>query len=110
WPAGWRTMPVVTEPPNSIFQRWLDLATVGGDGQLTAHVMGSMSHLALHQGEPAAAISLACQGQGVLAAVPPNPGLAARLLAMEARGLAALPQPEPATCGKVLLLRTPAES
>lgn len=85
------------------FQRSLGLATVGGDGQLTAHVMGSMSHLALHQGEPAKAIGLARQGQEVLAQAPPNPGLAARLLALEARGLAALPQPEPASCAMVLL-------
>jgi tetratricopeptide (TPR) repeat protein len=85
------------------FQRSLDLASVGGDSQLTAHVMGSMSHLALHRGHPAQAISLACQGQEVLAQAPLNPALAARLLAMQARGLAALPQPDSAACGKVLL-------
>lgn len=85
------------------FQRSLDLAMAGDDDQLTAHIMGSMSHLALHRREPAKAIGLARQGQRVLATAPPHPGLAARLLAMEARGLSALPVPESATCGKVLL-------
>lgn len=75
----------------------------GDDGQLTAHVLGSMSHLALHRREPAEAIDLARQGQRVLATAPPHPGPAARLLAMQARGLAALPGHESATCGKVLL-------
>lgn len=85
------------------FQRSLDFATLGGDSQLTAHVMGSISHLALHQGEPAEAIHLARQGQAVLTAGPPSPGLTARLLAMEARALAALPAPQPAKCGSTLL-------
>lgn len=39
----------------------------------------------------------------MLAKAPPNPALAARLLAMQARGLAAMPHPDAAACGKVLL-------
>jgi transcriptional regulator with XRE-family HTH domain len=85
------------------FRRSLAFAAVGGDGQLAAHVMGSMSHLAVHQGDPGHAVRLACQGQEVLAKAPPNPALAARLLAMQARGLAAMPHPDAAACGQVLL-------
>ena len=85
------------------FRRSLAFAAVGGDSQLAAHVLGSMSHLAVHQGDPDHAVRLACQGQEALAKAPPNPALAARLLALQARGLAAMPQPDAAACGKVLL-------
>jgi tetratricopeptide (TPR) repeat protein len=85
------------------FVRALDLAAVGSDAQLSAHILASMSHLALHQGRPGPAIQLARQGSEALGAGSASPGLAARLLAMEARGLAALPQSEPAACGKALL-------
>lgn len=84
-------------------QRSLAFAAVGGDGQLAAHVLGSMSHLAVHQGDPGNAVRLACRGQAVLATARPNPALAARLLALQARGLAAMPQPDAVACGKVLL-------
>ncbi|HEV2375992.1 MAG TPA: helix-turn-helix transcriptional regulator [Streptosporangiaceae bacterium] len=102
--AGWMAHDAgCDEAAGQHFHRSFGLATAGGDHQLTAHVLGSMSHLALHRDEPARAISLARQGQEVLAQAPPNPGLGARLLALEARGLAALPQPEPAACARVLL-------
>jgi tetratricopeptide (TPR) repeat protein len=85
------------------FRRSLDLAVVGGDGELIAHVLASLSHLALHRGEPNDAISLACRGQEVLAKTSSNPALGARLLAMQARGLAAQPQRDAASAGKTLL-------
>ncbi|HEU5031966.1 MAG TPA: helix-turn-helix domain-containing protein [Spirillospora sp.] len=72
------------------FRRSLDLARMGGDPHLAAHVYASMSHLSLHQDEPDKAISLARRGHAELADTPPAPALSARLYAMEARGLAAL--------------------
>ncbi len=84
------------------FTQALNLATAGDDAQLRVHILASMSHLALHQGQPEQAIRFARQGQEALGAIR-APGLAAQMLAMEARGLAALPQPEPAACGRALL-------
>jgi tetratricopeptide (TPR) repeat protein len=72
------------------FDRALDLVRVGGDQQLSAHVLASKSHLARHLLQPTDAIRLAKQGQDVLRSAPPNSGLQSRLLAMEARGHAAL--------------------
>jgi hypothetical protein len=72
------------------FARSLDLAQMGGDPQLSAHIYASMSHLSLHQDEPEEAITLAHQGHTALADAPPAPALSARLYAMAARGLAAL--------------------
>ncbi|MBO2448728.1 hypothetical protein J4573_16620 [Actinomadura barringtoniae] len=83
------------------FGRSLDLATIGGDFHLRAHIYASMSHLSIHAGKPSAAIDLARQGQQLLASGPPNPGLSARLLAMEARSLATLQQQK--ECSKALL-------
>lgn len=71
------------------FDRALDLAHLGGDSQLSAHILGSLSHLTHELGEPATAIRHARLGQTTLKAGPPHPGLAARLHAMHARGLAA---------------------
>lgn len=45
------------------FGRALALVQVGGDQQLTAHILGSMSHLASYLGAPDEAIGLARQGQ-----------------------------------------------
>ncbi|MGH3678893.1 MAG: helix-turn-helix domain-containing protein [Natronosporangium sp.] len=70
------------------FARSLDLAQVGRDRQLTAHVLASMSHLAHHMAQPAEAIGHARRGQDRLSEGPRQPELAARLLAMEARGFA----------------------
>jgi len=72
------------------FRRSLDLAGVGEDSQLTAHILGSMAHLADHEHQPTEAIALARRGAGTLTA--PQPRLQARLLAIQARGHAALRQ------------------
>lgn len=72
------------------FGRALDLAKVGGDIQLTAHVFASLSHLAHHVGEPEQAIEHATAGRATLDGRPQLPELEARLLAMQARGLAVL--------------------
>jgi transcriptional regulator with XRE-family HTH domain len=85
------------------FGRSLALAGVGGDQQLSAHVLGSMSHLASHLGQPDEAIVLARQGQAVLQAAPEHPGLQARLLALEARGFAAHDSTGAADCVQLLL-------
>jgi transcriptional regulator with XRE-family HTH domain len=74
------------------FQRSLDLATVGQDCQLTAHILGSMAHLANHEREPVKALTLARRGADVL--TDTHPRLQARLLAMQARAHAALRQPQ----------------
>lgn len=71
------------------FDRSLDLVKVGGDRQLGAHILGSMSHLALHLNDPEQAIGLANQGREVLRRAR-QPALAARLLAMQARSWARL--------------------
>ena len=84
------------------FTQALHLTTVGDDAQLRVHILASMSHLALHQGQPEQAIRYTRQGQEALGAVS-VPGVAAQLLAMEARGLATLPQPELGACGRALL-------
>jgi hypothetical protein len=72
------------------FRRALGLARVGGDHQLGAHVLASLSHLAHHQRQPQKAIAYARDGHTQLAAGRPHPGVQARLLAMQARGHAAL--------------------
>jgi transcriptional regulator with XRE-family HTH domain len=71
------------------FERALELSRVGGDSQLGAHILGSLSHLAHHLEHPDDAIRFARLGQDRLAEGPRHPGLAARLLAMQARGHAA---------------------
>jgi hypothetical protein len=76
------------------FARALALVQVGGDHQLTAHILGSMSHLASYLGAPDEAVALARKGQAALRAGPANPALEARMLALEARGVAGK---EPAT-------------
>jgi len=102
--AGWMAHDAGRdEPAQQHFSRALDLAGAGSDIQLSAHILASMSHLALHQGRARHAVQYAQQGQQAHGADSPNPALAAQLLTMEARGLAALPQPEPAACGEALL-------
>jgi tetratricopeptide (TPR) repeat protein len=85
------------------FGRAHALVQVGGDQQLTAHVLGSMSHLASYLGEPDEAIALARQGQAVLRGAPANPALEARMLALEARGAASKDPADPAECARLLL-------
>ncbi len=70
------------------FSRSLALAQLSGDRQLHAHVLGSMSHLASHLGQPDEAIDLARQGQTMLRTGPANGQITARLFALEARGYA----------------------
>lgn len=76
------------------FSRSLDLARIGGDRQLTAHVFASISHLKRHQGNLGDAIRLAQYGRATLSGDLRQPELEARLFAMEARALAAMRQPE----------------
>jgi tetratricopeptide (TPR) repeat protein len=85
------------------FGRSLALVQVGGDYQLSAHVLGSMSHLASHLDQPDEAIELARQGQAVLRTESACPGLEARLLALEARGFAGQDNKDTSECVKLLL-------
>lgn len=82
------------------FARAFDFSQAGTDPLLSAHVLASRSHLAHHTNMPVDAVHFARRGHEVLRAAPPNPGLRARLLAMEARGHAALNDAR--TCGKYL--------
>jgi transcriptional regulator with XRE-family HTH domain len=79
------------------FDHSLDLVTIGGDRQLGAHILGSMSHLAHHGGQPEKAMQLARRGHKALHGGPPQPQLQARLLTMHARGSAALGHREDCT-------------
>jgi hypothetical protein len=85
------------------FGRALALVQVGGDHQLSAHVLGSMSHLASHLGQADQAIALARQGQAALCTGPAGPGLEARMLALEARGVAAKGHASRGECSSLLL-------
>jgi tetratricopeptide (TPR) repeat protein len=85
------------------FGRSLALVQVGGDHQLSAHVLGSMSHLASHLDQPDEAIELARQGQAVLRTGSANPSLESRLLALEARGFAGQDNKDADDCVKLLL-------
>lgn len=71
------------------FVRSLDLAKVGKDRQLAAHICASMSHLANHRRRPHRAIQLARQGTNTLHGFPQSP-LHAQLFTMQAQGMAAL--------------------
>ncbi len=102
--AGWMAHDAGRDPvAKQHFGRSLALVQVGGDRQLSAHVLGSMSHLASHLDQPGEAIVLARQGQAVLRAGPANPGLEARLLALQARGFAGQQHRDRAECVKLLL-------
>ncbi|GIG80000.1 hypothetical protein [Planotetraspora kaengkrachanensis] len=73
------------------FSRALDLAGVGGDRQLEAHILGSMSHLAQHRGRAADAVRLARRGTEMLTGTRTSaPAMEARLLIMAARSFASL--------------------
>jgi hypothetical protein len=82
------------------FIRALDLVRVSGDVQLSAHILGSMSHLAHQRAQPEEAIRLARTGRHALGDNYQRTQLAARLLAMEARGYAA--QCEVRQCASLL--------
>ena len=85
------------------FGRALALVQVGDDHQLSAHILGSMSHLASYLGTPDEAIALARQGRAALHAGPVNPALEARMFALEARGVAGKDPADPAECARLLL-------
>ncbi|MGH4012579.1 MAG: helix-turn-helix domain-containing protein [Pseudonocardiaceae bacterium] len=76
------------------FSRAHYLVQVGGDRQLGAHVLASLSHLAHHLDQPTEAVQFASRGRLALKDGPPQPELEARLLAMHARGFAALREPD----------------
>jgi len=82
------------------FSRALNLATVSGEPELSAHILGSMSRLAHQRGRPGEAIRFAYEGMSRLHRRPHDPRLQARLYAMEAQGLAMLR--EPAACAERL--------
>jgi tetratricopeptide (TPR) repeat protein len=85
--AGWMAHDAGHDrPAGQHFAQSLRLAQAGGDRQLCAHVLASMSHLAQHQGRADQAIEYARQGQQTLGDDQRHPELEARLLAMQARG------------------------
>ncbi|MEU0564757.1 hypothetical protein ABZ297_05055 [Nonomuraea sp. NPDC005983] len=84
------------------FARALDLAGVGGDRELEAHILGSMSYLARHLGCPDDAVQLAQRGTTMLVDTrTAAPAMKSRLLTMAARGFAA--QGEAGECTRLLI-------
>lgn len=103
--AGWMSHDAGNDAnARAHFRRSLQLAGIGKDFQLKAHILASLSHLSLHCGEPERAIQLAQEGRATLATAPENPGLAARLFSMEARGYAGLHVPNDYKCNENLEL------
>jgi transcriptional regulator with XRE-family HTH domain len=101
--AGWMAHDAGRdETAKQHFDRALVFVRAGGDQQLNAHVLGSMSHLASHLGRPDEAVQFARQGQVVLRVGRANPGLEARLLALEARGLAGQASKDSTACTGLL--------
>jgi hypothetical protein len=89
--AGWMAHDAGSDASaGSHFQSSLALAEVSGDRQLTAHVLGSLSHLAAHRDQGEQAVEHARRGRSVLRGGPRAPRLQARLFALEARGCALL--------------------
>ncbi|MEU7894248.1 hypothetical protein AB0B45_15470 [Nonomuraea sp. NPDC049152] len=83
------------------FARALDLAGIGGDRQLEAHILGSMSYLSRHLGKGGDAVRLARRGSTMLAeSRRAAPAMEARLLGMAARGFAELGEPD--ECSRLL--------
>ncbi|MBI0294810.1 XRE family transcriptional regulator [Streptomyces sp. PRKS01-29] len=70
------------------FEHALPFAQAGSDHALGAHILASMSHLALQMNHPHEAVTLARSGQEAMKAGPFIPALTARLHAMEGRALA----------------------
>jgi hypothetical protein len=83
------------------FERSVALAEVSNDRQLSAHVLGSMNHLASHVNQPDEAIKHARHGRAALRGCAATPGLEARLFALEARGFAI--RKDSAKCTALLL-------
>lgn len=91
--AGWMAHDAGRdEAARQHFVRSADLAQVGADRQLTAHILGSMSHLANYLAQPDEAVGLAQRGRNWLSGGPRHPELEALLLALEARGRGTLAQ------------------
>jgi transcriptional regulator with XRE-family HTH domain len=89
--AGWMAHDAgQNETAAGHFARASDLVRIGGDQQLSAHIMASRSHLAHHTHQPARALELASTGRRLLGRDERSPALAARLTAMAARSHAAL--------------------
>ena len=72
------------------FARAIHLATVDGDAQVTAHVLGSAAHLALLRADPGHASVLTARGLHAARDTAMPGTLRARLLGMQARAAAAL--------------------
>ncbi|MCC3318281.1 helix-turn-helix domain-containing protein [Nocardia africana] len=72
------------------FTRAREFAKIGPDRQLPVHILASLSHIDLHNGQPKSAIRHAYDAESTLSKAPSSPELKARLFAMQARGLAAL--------------------
>lgn len=88
--AGWMAHDAGRNELASLhFQRALGMAETGQDQQVQAHILGSLSHLAHHTGQPDRAALYARQGRERLGNWQRHPGLKARLLAMKARTSAA---------------------
>lgn len=83
------------------FDRALVLARVGDNGQLVAHVLAGMSHMAHSLDEPGRAIDLAREAQATARSGPQNQRLNALLLTREARGFAAVGDSR--ECARLLL-------
>ncbi|MFG1711185.1 hypothetical protein ACFLIM_49345 [Nonomuraea sp. M3C6] len=88
--AGWMAHDVGKDNvADRHFHRALDFAGLSSDRQLQAHIMGSMSHLALRTGHSRDAIGLAQRGVDTLVKTGTSaPATHARLLAMAACGSA----------------------
>ncbi|MFI2710432.1 DNA-binding protein [Micromonospora sp. NPDC018662] len=71
------------------FRDALALAVDSGAHLLVGQIQGSLSHLASHDGNAAAAIAHAIEGLGVVADEEAGARVRARLFALQARGLAA---------------------
>jgi DNA-binding XRE family transcriptional regulator len=72
------------------FDRAVNLATVDSEPEVMVHLLASSAHLALHQGDPRRAASLAARGVHVLGQDRVSGQVHARLLAMQARAAARL--------------------
>jgi tetratricopeptide (TPR) repeat protein len=78
------------------FDRALELVSVSGDRQVTAHILASRGHLATHLDEPDEALRASDAGLAALRPGPHDPDLEAHLLAIRARAYAALHRPSEA--------------
>jgi tetratricopeptide (TPR) repeat protein len=95
--AGWMAHDAGhDETARQHFARALDLSRIGGDRQLTAHVLASRGHLAHYMNEPMSAVRAARRGLEILTGGPLNPELESYLYAVQARVFAGLHDPQEA--------------